>query len=207
MNLIIVLGIGVVIALLTSSGQARDGVAGDIFDQAGSVAGIPPRLLRVIALRESGNDPRATPKPGSSQAARGLMQITGIARQDYNRRHGADLTPDDLWDPRINVSVGADLLRTIVQAYRQTGIPELRPDWNSRDWIDLLSLGYGAGHSARNGVIYAARALQKRGLAVNVANIQKWGPSIPGLYDEVYRPAKIKWCRETGGLYFGIKPS
>lgn len=195
------------ITLLALSPKRRASGTIDLFDEAGARSGIPARLLRVIAKRESGNDPMATPNARSSQAARGLMQITGIVRQDYNRRHGTDITPDDLWDPRVNVAIGADLLRTIVDAYRATGLVELQPDWTSRRWVDLLSLGYGAGYSARSGVIYAARALHQQKREISVESIERWGPEIPGVYAELYRPAKVRWCKDTAGLFFGIKPS
>ena len=176
-----------------------------VYEKMGKEFSIPPTLLKTIVARESGGNPRATPNSGSDRSARGLMQITGVVRDEYNRQFGTRFSPDDLWDPVINVRIGTWLLASIVKAYRASGVPDLAPDWNNRNWIDLLILGYGAGYSASSGVIYLARKMYRANVPVTLDSILEWGPLIPGTYSEVYRPAKVAWCKKTAALYFNSR--
>lgn len=174
-----------------------------LYVAAGAQSGIPAAFIRAIVSRESGGNPKATPKASSSAAARGLMQVTGVVRIDYNRRHATNVQPDDLWDPSTNVRIGSDLLARIVDAYRATGIAGLQPDWKDRRWVELVSLGYGAGYSAGSGVLFVAKALAKEGRAISADSVAAQAATLPGAYAELYRPAKVAWCKGTAAVYFG----
>lgn len=63
-------------------------------------------FINRVALRESGNNPKARGKAGEV----GLMQIRKVALDDVNAKHGTKYTMKDLLDPVINKWVGARFL-------------------------------------------------------------------------------------------------
>ena len=69
--------------------------------------GVDPRLLLAIMREESRFNPRAR----SSAAARGLMQLLlSTARQVAERLGLVEVAPDDLYDPRLVIRLGAKYL-------------------------------------------------------------------------------------------------
>lgn len=71
--------------------------------------GVPVSLALAVAHAESNFDAGAE----SHKGARGVMQIMpATARGEYG------LSPDLLWDPRINVRVGLHFLKRLVYRYR-----------------------------------------------------------------------------------------
>jgi len=71
--------------------------------------GVPVSLALAVAHAESAFDAGAE----SHKGARGVMQIMpATARGEYG------LSPDLLWEPRINVRVGLHFLKRLVRRYR-----------------------------------------------------------------------------------------
>jgi len=60
-------------------------------------------IQKIIQIESSGN-PKAFNKHSK---ARGLMQITPICLKHYNYRHDTNIKEEDLFDPKINITVGS----------------------------------------------------------------------------------------------------
>ena len=109
---------------------------------------VPVAFIRALVHGESGGNSQ---KENPSSHAAGLLQITEIVRQDWNAAHAdAPVSREQLFDPEINVRIGAALLNRIVQVYGRH--PTLQPDWSSRRYAELVALGWNAGYSDRGGV-------------------------------------------------------
>ncbi len=83
----------------------------DLVWREAETAALPPELLRAVIRAESGGDPRAE----SGAGARGLMQITPVAREEVRRQAG--LPDGDPFDPAWNVRVGTTYLRLLVDRF------------------------------------------------------------------------------------------
>jgi hypothetical protein len=161
----------------------------------------PAQFLALTALRESRLDPEA-----DNGTARGLLQITRIALAEYNRTRGTAYTWADLTDPEINVRIGAGLVADIVRDYRNAGVAELRPDWLSREWVALLTLGWSAGYSRASGVIHVARTLKQERQPVTARSVVERAKTLPTAHRQLARPAKLAWAEEGAAMYFGDVP-
>jgi soluble lytic murein transglycosylase len=76
--------------------------------------GADPRLVLSIMREESRFDPRAK----SAAAARGLLQFIITTARDVGQRIGlVDLSPEDLYDPRIVIRLGARYLADLQQEF------------------------------------------------------------------------------------------
>lgn len=73
--------------------------------EAGEYVGIEPWLLWAVADTESGHNPQAINRNTNGTYDIGVMQINSI----HFKRFG--LVPEDLYDPRINILVGAIILK------------------------------------------------------------------------------------------------
>jgi hypothetical protein len=104
-------------------------------------AGIPTSYLAAVAQNESSFNPKAV-----TGHAVGLFQITPVVLKDYNAQHGTACTRADLFDPLLNTRIAVEHIHHIIDLYSK--IPALKPDWASRRWVELLTLGWNAGHSA-----------------------------------------------------------
>jgi len=68
---------------------------------------IDPRFILAIMKQESSFRPAVK----SASAARGLLQLVFDTALKYNKQAGyADLKPDDLYDPRINIAIGCEYI-------------------------------------------------------------------------------------------------
>jgi hypothetical protein len=124
-------------------------------------AGIPPGYLSALAQHESSFNPKAI-----TGHAVGLFQITPVVLDDYNASHGTSHARADLFDPVLNTRIAVDHLHRIVDLY--STVPALRPDWASRRWLELLTLGWNAGHSA---VAKVARQMKQAGVSTERTTI------------------------------------
>jgi hypothetical protein len=70
---------------------------------------LPIWFIEVVILVESEGNPRAVSYAGI-EAGAGLMQVSDVARRDYNNNHGTSYTTQDLFDPAINIMIGCWLL-------------------------------------------------------------------------------------------------
>lgn len=116
----------------------------DLFARQGR--GIPVAFLRALAAAESGMNPNDR---------LGLINVVPIAVADYNRRHPwASIKSEEMRDPAKNITVAADILRTIIDSYRRhhPDVPNLLEDWTNRRFAELLVFGWNAGFSELAGV-------------------------------------------------------
>src|SRR5260370_11902106 len=120
---------------------------------------VPVAFIRALIHGEPAANSQ---KQNPTSHATGLLQITEIVRRDWNTAHpGAPVTLGDLFDPEINVRLGAALLNRIVQVYAHH--PTLQPDWLSRRFAELVVLGWNAGYSDRGGVGLVVSELEAGG--------------------------------------------
>jgi hypothetical protein len=160
---------------------------------------IPVPYLRALAFGESGLNP---------SDAKGLINVVGVAIDDYNRRHGTTYRPGDMRTPDINVRIAIDTLKTIVGSYRKNhpDVPNLQEDWNNRAFVELLTLGWNAGFSEASGVGKVVSHLKKRGQkTITVDDIHKMAPSAGAtrwLWEPPIAAAKLAWSKGVVRRYF-----
>lgn len=163
---------------------------------------VPVAYLRALAMRESGMNPRATANAASPNAARGILQVVGVARTEYNRVNGTNYQPDDLWDVDTNVKIAAWLLNTIIAAYARHPSKNMKMDWDNPEYVKLVTGGWNAGYSEGGGVGKVATYLEARGLPVThdavVANA-----GAAGAVSQVGNLDRRNWARGVAELYFG----
>ena len=91
---------------------------GDCFEQAGQRYGIAPVVLRAIAMQESGGDAFALNNSNSNGSVDiGMMQINS-RWLDQLAHHG--ISEQALWEPCINIHVGAWILANNIILYGNT---------------------------------------------------------------------------------------
>lgn len=168
-----------------------------IFKQYG--AGIPVPFLRALAYKESGLNPLSANKGGES-AAKGLMQVVGVVRKDYNDRHGTNITADDLFDPRVSVTLAADTLNRVISGYKKHPSKNLHVDWNNPEFIRLLVMGWNAGFSEGGGVGKVASYLESHDIPVTHENVFSHAKDV-GAVKYLSMPERRKWHREVADLY------
>ena len=167
----------------------------DLFTRRGG--GLPVAYLRALAKRESNLNPRS-----NEGAARGLLQITEIVRRGFNERHGTRFARADLLDAEVNVAIGADLLRRIIESYRRNHpkVRNLQEDWDNPRFVELLTFGWNAGYSERGGVGRVARYLRKRSIAVTIDSVSKHATAA-GASRHLSNTKKVAWCKGVTLLY------
>ena len=86
--------------------------------------GLRFELLKAVIRKESNFNPRAVnderKKGDPSDDAIGLMQVRQPALTDYNETHGSLHSIDDLYEPQVNIQVGAWYLSRFVKRYGET---------------------------------------------------------------------------------------
>lgn len=91
--------------------QAGSGPYDDIIRKYSELNSIPFYILKGVVWRESAFNPNARNderlKGDPSDDAHGLMQIRQGALTDYNRANLSTVTTKDLYNPEINIKVGA----------------------------------------------------------------------------------------------------
>lgn len=158
---------------------------------------IPQAYLRTLAYRESSFNPTAV-HPASN--ATGLFQITQIALKGFNQARGSRLSLAHLKDPTLNTQVAAHHLSTVLQAYRR--VRALAPDWTSRRWLELLTLGWNAGHNA---IIGVASKMEKAGFPperINVDTVSQVARST-GQGKYIADPGRVAWSKSVAGMFLG----
>ena len=105
---------------------------------------IPVSYLRALSKRESNMNPNAA-NPGGADAAKGILQVVGVLRNDDNRVNGTNYQPDDMFDPDINVKIAAWLINRIVAAYQKHPDKNMKEDWANPEFVRLVLL-YTAGN-------------------------------------------------------------
>jgi len=168
---------------------------------AGSV---PVAFIRALVHGESGGDSQ---KENPASHAAGLLQITEIVRRDWNAAHpDAPVSRDQLFDPEINVRIGAALLNRIVQVYGRH--PTLRPDWKDRRYAELVALGWNAGYSDAGGVGLVVKHLEAAGAHpedVTVDSIARVAAELPEASRFVARADRVAYAKAVADLYLGSR--
>lgn len=159
---------------------------------------IPREYVRALVDRES--DGRPSVQSGS---AVGLMQIVPVVLTDYNKRHGTTYQSEQLVDPAINVAMGCEVLRIIVENYRKfhPRIPNFQTDWNNPHFVELLTFGWNAGFSEAGGVGRVARYLEQLGAVDITLDLITAHARVAGASKHLSNPAKVAWCKSVVALY------
>jgi hypothetical protein len=131
---------------------------------------IPIAFLRALTSKESGFQAHFA-MPGGSGAARGLLQVVGCVRADYNRRYKTDVTADELFDPDTNVAIATAVIRQIVAAYARHPSKNLHEDWSNPEFVRLVLAGWNSGFSEGAGVGHVASYLERHGIPVTLDNV------------------------------------
>ncbi len=167
----------------------------DLFDKyRGS---IPKAYLRALAYQESRMNPTAY---NGSGGGRGLLQITGIARQDFNQRHGTAYTVADLMTPEVSIRIGADLLNRIASSYAKHPSPNMRGDWTNPEFVKLVTMGWNAGYSEGGGVGKVAGYLERAGKPVTHDNVYKYAQAAGGVA-KLANATALAWQRDVLSLF------
>ena len=165
---------------------------------------VPLAFIRALIHGESGGNSQ---KENPASHAAGLLQITEIVRRDWNAAHpDSPVNRGDLFDPEINVRIGAALLNRIVQVYGHH--PTLRPDWSSRRYPELVALGWNAGYSDRGGVGLAVTELEAAGARPDDVTVDTVARVAAGLAQSsrfVARPERVAYAKAVADLYLGSK--
>ena len=161
---------------------------------------LPVAYLRALAQRESSMRPELA-MPGGPGAARGLLQVVGVVREDYNRRHGTSYSPDDLFNPDVNVKVAADALNKIVVGYSKHPSPNLKENWENPEFVKLLTAGWNAGFSESGGVGKVASWLERLGSPVTHDSVFDHAADA-GAVVYLQRPERQQWHRSVADLYY-----
>lgn len=97
--------VSLLLAILTTNAIA--GQFDKYFLKYGKLYNIPPELLWAIAKTESDFNPRATNRNPNGSTDFGLMQINSIHEDTIKKMN---LTLEDLYDPKIGIRVGSQIL-------------------------------------------------------------------------------------------------
>ena len=114
---------------------------------------LPVAYLRSLAMMESNFNPQCVVEPN-----RGLMLISKLTLDDFNKLNGTKVKENDLFDPKTSVRIGTWVLRRIVDLYKQRAPGLMESRWNDPQWVALLTLGWKAGWSAVADYIAALRS-------------------------------------------------
>lgn len=137
----------------------------------------------------------------SPNAARGLMQVVGVVRQDYNQRNGTAYTADDLLNPEINVKLAAAVLNQIVTAYGKHPSPNMRENWGNPEYVKLVTAGWNGGYSESAGVGKVASYLEQRGMPVTHDSVYANAAAAGGVV-YLQLDGRRAWQRSVSDLYF-----
>lgn len=155
---------------------------------------VPPAFLAALAQHESGSNPNVV---NPTSHATGLFQITATALADYNRRHATQIKLNDLLDPALSATIAEDHIKQIMALYKKR--PSLKPNWRDRRVVELIVLGWNAGHG---GVHNLARDLEAGGAAppqVTVSSVSQLAAqrNVPYISD----PNRVGWARQVASTY------
>jgi hypothetical protein len=163
-------------------------------------ARVPVAYLRALSKRESNQNPQSG---GGSYW--GLLQV-GYKNvlPSYNQRRGTSYSPNDLFDPDINVKIATDLLNRIVVAFGKHPSSNLKEDWTNPEFVKLLTAGWNSGYSEAAGVGRVASWLEAKGIPVTHENVFTYAAQAGGtkyLQREQY-DKKRRWQKSVADLYF-----
>lgn len=163
---------------------------------------VPVAFIRALIHGESRGDPT---KENPVSHATGLLQITEIVRRDWNAAHpSAPVSQAALFDPEVNIRIGAALLNRIVQVYGRHRA--LKPDWGARRYAELVALGWNAGYSDAGGVGLAVSQLEAAGVPTEGVTVDSVVHTAAGLRKAsrfVSNPDRVSYAKAIADLYLG----
>lgn len=168
---------------------------------------LPLEFVKALIHNESGFDPRAARNPRNTGAARGLMQVVGVVRIDYNLRHHTNYSPDDMFVPAINIEIGCHALQSIIANYSRFHPASLATDWNNKRWVEIVVFGWNAGYSESRGVGRIVGLIEKNGGPVTIDHICTVAQSDPVVSPHVCNWSKVSWSKHVANDFFGVGPS
>jgi soluble lytic murein transglycosylase-like protein len=139
--------------------------------------------------------------PGGADAAKGILQVVGVLRNDYNKRNGTNYTSEDMFNPEINVKIAAWLINSIVTAYNKHPDKNMKTDWANPEFVKLVTAGWNAGFSEGGGVGKVARYLEQQGKPVTLEAVSAAAPEAGGS-KWLAMPARIQWHNSVAKLYY-----
>lgn len=157
-------------------------------------------LLRALAKRESNFNPSE-----SGGSYWGILQV-GIKNvlPSYNKRKKTNYSPEDLFDPDINVKIATDLLNRITMAMDKHPDPNMKWNPSNPESVKLLLAGWNSGYSEAAGLGKVASFLEARGIPVTHENVFTFAREAGGtrfLQREMY-DKKRRWQAGVADLYF-----
>lgn len=159
---------------------------------------IPVAYLRALSFRESGQNPNAN---AGKAAAQGLLQITTVARDGFNQRHGTGYSTAQTLDPSVNVQIATDLLQSIIKSYAKHPSPNLHEDWGNPEFVKLLTMGWNAGYSDGGGVGKVAGYLERASRPVTHDQVLA-NAAAAGAISYVGDPKRAAWHRSVADLFY-----
>lgn len=158
---------------------------------------IPQAYLRTLAYKESSFKADVV-HPQSN--ATGLFQITSICLQGFNKAKGTNYKLAQLKDPTLNTIVAVHHLGHVISTYAQ--VRSLAPDWTSRRWLELLTLGWNAGHNA---IIGLAKQMEAAGLPPERITIDAASQlaRATGKAKYVAEPDRVAWSKTVATMFLG----
>jgi len=157
-------------------------------------------VLTLIDYESGGNENDVN----SSSGATGLLQITKVALNDFNQRHGTNYQLTDALDPELNISIGVELLRRIVTSYTKSHPVSLAADWRSARWVALVTLGWNAGYSERAGVGYVVGKLEAAGIEpgrITAETVSQLAAKLPDASRYLAMPDRVSWANRVTKSY------
>ncbi len=169
---------------------------GSVFARYAGV--VPENYLRVLAYKESGFRPDVV-HPQSK--ATGLFQITNVALQSFNQRNGTSFQLPQLVDPDLNTRVASQHLAGVINVYKK--YPSLQPNWNSRRWLELLTLGWNAGHNAVASIVGRMEATGLPADRINADTVSQAAAAIGGKAKYVGNTSRVAWAKSVASKFLG----
>lgn len=130
--------------------------------------------------------------------------MPSVVLPGYNARHGTGYGAGDLLNAEVNVAIGTDLLRRIMEAYAKHPGRNMRADFGNPEFVKLLVAGWNSGFSEASpggGLGSVARYLEQRGIPVTHDNVFAHARAA-GATQHLSNTAKQRWQREVAALYF-----
>jgi hypothetical protein len=91
-------------------------------------------------------------------------------------------------------------LKSVINVYRR--YRSLAPDWSSRRWVELLTLGWNAGHNA---VASLAAQMETSGIPIERITVDSVSElaRATGRAPYVADPARVSWAKSVASLFLG----
>lgn len=134
----------------------------------------------------------------------GLLQVGPEVLEGFNKANKTDIPLSARFDPDINANLAAWQLRTIADMYTKSGIPELVEDFNSMEWIAMLTAGWNSGYSKKAGVLKVAKYIHENRHRVSHASLYQFA-KLAGGTRHLQNATKRRWQRGVAVRTFRVR--